>query len=88
MSKIISVNQKIGNFKKIISIIGFSFSIFRRNKIKKTDFLKQNKSEPILHKNKSSLVKAHNSKEKKQKSNIIERVTSEVHCVDFLTADF
>ncbi len=51
-------------YKKIIDILTFSFSIFKRKNIKKTDILKRNKSEPVLHRKKSSLEKTYKSKEK------------------------
>ena len=55
-------------YKKIFGIITFGFLIFKKSKNKKTDTLKRNKSEPVLHKNKFSLAKTYKSKEKKQNS--------------------
>ena len=55
-------------YKRIIGLATFSFSIFKRNKIKKTEILKRNKSEPVLYRNKPSLAKTYKSKEKKQNS--------------------
>jgi len=52
-------------YKKTFGLVAFSFSIFKRNKTKKTEFLKRNKSEPVLQRNKS-LAKNFKLKEKKQ----------------------
>ena len=52
-------------YKKTFGLVAFSFSIFKRNKTKKTELLKRNKSEPVLQRNKS-LAKNFKLKEKKQ----------------------
>ena len=56
-------------YKKIIALVTFSFSFFKRDKIKNTEILKRNKSEPVLHKNKS-LTKNYKPKETKQINDI------------------
>ena len=53
-------------YKKIIDIFAVGFSIFKRNKITKTDFLKSNKSEPVLYRKKPSLAKTYKSRVEKQ----------------------
>ena len=55
-------------YKKIIGIIAFGFLIFKKNKIKKTDILKRNKSEPVLNRNRPGLSKTYKPKERKQNS--------------------
>ena len=56
-------------YKKTIGLFAFSFSIFKRNKITKTGFLKKNKSEPFLNRSKP-LTKSNKPKEKKQISDL------------------
>ena len=55
-------------YKKTIGLAAFSFSIFKRNKSNKINFLKRNKSEPVLYRNKPGIAKTYKSREKKQNS--------------------
>ena len=56
-------------YKKIIALATFSFSIFKRNKTKQINFLKNIKSEPVLYR-KKSLEKNYKAREIKEVSDL------------------
>ena len=53
-------------FRKIFKVISASFSILIRKSNKKEEFIRRNKSEPVLHKRKSNFLSVNKPKTRKQ----------------------